>query len=141
MNKNIPTLFFIIIFLSCTSNEKLTLNSIFNQQKNNNTYIYVPNGSLIKSFSIIKNHIEYKIGISSNNRIIYICTTDEKFSIKGLKINDILPDSFFKNQFGYRLGWGYFIEIDSGWYAGFNYQTKPNIESKIEWFFQFDFNN
>ena len=34
---------------------------------------------------------------------------------------------------------GYYIEIESGWYAGFDSKTKPNEESRIECFFKYNF--
>ncbi len=80
-----------------------------------------------------------KIGVL-NNIIIYIGTTDKNFTISNLKINDLLPESYFNREWGYSTGWGYYIEIESGWYAGFDFQTKPDEESRIQWFFKFNFN-
>lgn len=141
MNKIVFLLSVSMMYLSCSPIEQLALNSIVKETKINNTFEFLPNGALIKSFSIIEKNIEYTVGVSSNNRIIYISTRDENFTIYGLKINNQLPESYFDKTLEYRAGWGYYIEIDSGWYAGFDFQTKPNIESKIQWFFQFDFNN
>lgn len=117
------------------------LNSIVRDTKIGNTFEFMPNGTLVPSVSIDNNNIEYTIGLSPNNRIIYIGTRDKKFTINGLKINSPLPKSYFDGIFGYIIGWGYYKKIDSGWYAGFDFQTKPNEESKIQWFFQFDFDN
>jgi hypothetical protein len=140
MNKIILLLFVSIMCLSCVSKKYLTLNSTIKETKADSTFIFVPNGALIKSFSIIKKNIKYIIGISFNNRLIYIGTTNENFIINGLKINDQLPECYFDKEWGYSAGWGYYIEIESGWYAGFDFQTKPNEESRIQWFFKFDFN-
>ncbi|BEH00164.1 hypothetical protein [Bacteroides sedimenti] len=139
MNKIILLSLVSIMSLSCSSKKYLTLNSIVKETKANNTFFFVPNGALIKSFPIIEKNIEYTVGVL-NNKAIYIGTTDKNFTISGLKINDKLPESYFVGEWGYRAGWGYYIEIESGWYAGFDFKTKPNRDSRVQWFFKFDFN-
>lgn len=141
MNKLIKLLLVSAICLSCSTKNNLELNSmIVNEGKADTTFILIPNGALIKSYNIIEKNIEYTLGISSDDKIIYILTTDIKFIINDLRINSTLPESFFDKDWGYRPGWGYFTELESGWFAGFDFQTKPNKESKIQWFFKFDFN-
>jgi hypothetical protein len=140
MNKIIIILFISFMCLSCSTKNQLTLNSKLNEIKADNTFIFVPNGKMVKSFSIIEKNIVYTVGVSLNNKIIYIGTKDENFNISQLRINDQLPESYFYKKWGYNVGWGYYIEIESGWYAGFDFQTKPNAESRIKWFFKFDFN-
>ncbi|NLL29245.1 MAG: hypothetical protein GX259_10665 [Bacteroidales bacterium] len=140
MNKIILLLLVSIMCLSsCSSKKYLTLKSKFRVTEANNTFIFIPNGALINSFLIVENNIEYTVGVL-NNIIIYIGTTDKNFTIGNLKINDLLPESYFNREWGYSTGWGYYIEIESGWYAGFDFQTKPNEESRIQWFFKFNFN-
>ena len=95
---------------------------------------------MVKSFSIIEKNIVYTVGVSLNNKIIYIGTKDENFNICQLSINDQLPETYLYKEWGYIVGWGYYKEIKSGWYAGFDFQTKPNTESRIKWFFKFGFN-
>lgn len=140
MNKIILLLLVSIMCLSsCSSKKYLTLKSKFRVTEANNTFIFIPNGALINSFLIVENNIEYTVGVL-NNIIIYIGTTDKNFTISNLKINDLLPESYFNREWGYSTGWGYYIEIESGWYAGFDFQTKPDEESRIQWFFKFNFN-
>jgi hypothetical protein len=140
MNKIILLLLVSIMCLSsCSSKKYLTLKSKFRVTEANNTFIFIPNGALINSFPIVENNIEYTVGVL-NNIIIYIGTTDKNFTISNLKINDLLPESYFNREWGYSTGWGYYIEIESGWYAGFDFQTKPDEESRIQWFFKFNFN-
>lgn len=140
MNKIIIVLLVSIMCLSsCSSKEYLTLESKFKGTKANNTFILIPNGAVINSFPIVENNIEFSVGVL-NNKIIDICTTDKNFTISNLKTNDQLPESYFNREWGYRPGWGYYIEIESGWYAGFDFQTKPDEKSRIQWFFKFDFN-
>lgn len=140
MNKIILLLLVSILCLSsCSSKNYLTLGSEFKGTKANNTMVFIPNGTLVNSSPIVENDIEYTVGVL-NDKIIYIDTTDKNFTISNLKINDRLPESYFNRDWGYIPGWGYYIEIESGWYAGFDFQTKPTEESRIQWFFKFDFN-
>ena len=149
MNKTILLLLVSIICLSCSSMKDLTLGSKFRGTKASNGFIFIPNGSFINAFPVVMNNIEYKVGFL-NNTIIYIYTDDKNFTINNLKINDKLPESYNNREFvsipaynnreiGYIPGWGYYIEIESGWYAGFDSKTKPNEESRIEWFFKYNF--
>lgn len=150
MNKTILLLLVSIICLSCSSMKDLTLGSKFRGTKASNGFIFIPNGSFINAFPVVMNNIEYKVGVL-NNTIIYIQTRDKNFTINNLKINDKLPESYIINrefvsipaynnrEIGYIPGWGYYIEIESGWYAGFDSKTKPNEESRIECFFKYKF--
>ena len=150
MNKTILLLLVSIICLSCSSMKDLTLGSKFRGTKASNGFIFIPNGSFINAFPVVMNNIEYKVGVL-NNTIIYIYTDDKNFTINNLKINDKLPESYIINrefvsipaynnrELGYIPGWGYYIEIESGWYAGFDSKTKPNEESRIECFFKYNF--
>ena len=150
MNKTILLLLVSIICLSCSSMKDLTLGSKFRGTKASNGFIFIPNGSFINAFPVVMNNIEYKVGVL-NNTIIYIYTDDKNFTINNLKINDKLPESYIINrefvsipaynnrEIGYIPGWGYYIEIESGWYAGFDSKTKPNEESRIECFFKYNF--
>lgn len=116
----------------------LTLGSNFKGTKSNEG-VLIPSGALVNSFPLVENNIEYTVGVN-NDKIIYISTADKNFRINNLKINDLLPESYFNREWGYIPGWGYYMEIESGWYAGFDFQTKPDKESRIQWFFKFDFN-
>ena len=116
----------------------LTLGSNFKGTKANEG-VLIPSGALVNSFPLVENNIEYTVGVN-NDKIIYISTADKNFRINNLKINDLLPESYFNREWGYIPGWGYYVEIESGWYAGFDFQTKPDKESRIQWFFKFDFN-
>ena len=142
MNKIIKLLLVSIMFLSCSTKNYLELNSIIKEKKTktSNEYVLLPNNDWAKSFYIIEKNIEYTIGVSKEHKIIFISTIDEKFTVKGLKVNDKLPELYFDREFHYTPGWGYYIEIEkSGWFAAFDFQTKPNLESRIEGFFKSDF--
>ena len=120
-------------------NSTLTLGSEFKGTEANNRFILIPNGAVISSFPVVANNIEYTIGVR-NNKIIYIDTKDENFRINDLRINDFLPESYFNREWGYIPGWGKYVEIESGWYAGFDFRIIPDEYSRIQWFFKFDFN-
>lgn len=126
-----------ILCLSCTPKPDLTLHSVYKESKISNENILLPSGAFVHSYDITDNGIEYAIGVKED-RIVFICTKDERFSIDGLRINDLLPDSCHK-EWRYRPGWGYYIGLCDGWYAGHDYQAKPNEQSRIQWFFKYDF--
>ena len=131
-------IFISVLFFSCSPRTQLALNSSYENTKATDTYVLIPNGALVDSHQIIENNIEYTVGVV-NGRIKYVSTFDKDFTVGGLRINDLLPKSFSNRQWGYRPGWGYYIELDAGWYAGFDFKTKPTEESRIQWFFKYDF--
>ena len=128
-----------IMCYSCNpSGSHLILNSRYKETIPVDTHILIPTGSFADSHTVIENGIKYTVGVL-DGRIVYVGTIDESFTISGLRINDRLPESYNDREWGYRPGWGYFREIDSGWYAGFDFQTKPTEESQIGWFFKYGF--
>lgn len=138
MNKRFLISCFVFMFVSCSSMNHLPLISTQRKTRAESTYIFLPSGAIVESFQVVENQIEYSVGIS-NGRIVYIATDDNNFTINGLKINDRLPQSYLKREWGFRPGWGYYIEIESGWYACLDFSKHPDEESRIQFFFQFDF--
>lgn len=139
-SKIIICLSLLLLLSDCSSKKDLISNTPANETKVRNTFVFIPNGLSVNSYSVIEKNIEYTVGVLKN-KIIYIGTTDKNFTISGLKIGDKLPETYFSKEWGYRPGWGYYIEIESGWFAGFDFQTEPNYESRIQWFFKYDFDN
>ena len=64
--------------------------------------------------------------------------TDHLGSVRA-GVNDRMPASMLNRDIGFRSGWGYYVEIVSGWYAGFDYGKRPTIDSRILFFFKYDF--
>ena len=72
--------------------------------------------------------------------------TENKYIITGsfilltvLRVGDTLPKKYLENNFKHVHGWGYYMKISDGWYAAFDFRAEPNKDSKILWFFRFDF--
>ena len=125
-----------VLCLCCRQPEtQLALNSSFKEKEQVDTLIFIPNGAFVNSHTVMENGIEYTVGVQ-DGRIVYVDTVDKNFTIRGLRINDRLPRSYEGKEWGYRPGWGYFKEIDSGWYALFDFRKKPTEESRIEAFFK-----
>lgn len=128
---------------ACHSSSDLFLGSYLSNSEiiDNNNFIIAPNNSSISSTNIMRNGIIYTIGYSNDNKIIMISTKDAKFSINGINIGDVLPRKYLNTKFGYGYtpGWGYYVKIKSGWYASFNFNSKPDVKSKIDFFFKYDF--
>ncbi len=137
MNKVIIFVIIITIVTSCSSRQ-FSLDSHVVRSGAAKSMILIPTGALVESCDTIVNDTEFKIGIL-DNKIVFVSTDDSKFSIDGYRINSTLPTGFFKNKLGYAPGWGYYAELDSGWYAGFDFSKKPTEETPIKFFFKFDF--
>ena len=138
MNKILLLSFYTLCFLCCSPVIHLELNSEFKETGMNNTLIFIPDGSCVSSYRVIDNNIEYDIGVYKNT-IIFISTSDKDFTVNGLRVNDHMPASMLNRDIGFRSGWGYYVEIVSGWYAGFDYGKRPTIDSPILFFFKYDF--
>ena len=138
---NIKILLLLSVLFSCfSSRDYLKLNTKVNKNEANKyEKIMIPSGAFVDSFQFIKNGVVYNLGISSNNKIVFISTADKNFFIGNLKIEDTLSEENLKNGFKYVFGWGYYLQIDNEWYVGFDYATMPNEKSKIKWFFKYDF--
>jgi hypothetical protein len=140
---NFKTTFSLLILLlletSCSNQKRLQLGTKINENLNGKTKIFSPTGAILELKEIKYKNISYKLGISKNKEIQYISTIDTKFKIQGLKINDEISEYFNDAKMIHIRGWGYYIKINSEWYAAFNFRTKPIKTSKIEWFFKYDF--
>ena len=129
-----------IFCLSCGPKKSLSLNSEYTGTQAKIEYIMIPSGAMVHSYHIIENNVKYTVGVV-DDRIIYITTNDNRFSIFGLRINDLLPESFYNKERHYVPGWGYYIDLGSGWYVGFDHHSKPTEDTRIQWFFKYDFHN
>jgi len=126
-----------VIISGCSVN-RIELNTRIQIKNENRTNILLPTGSLTSSTFVIDKGIKYTVGFTSMKKTIFISTADSNFAIKGLRVNDIIPSEYFDN-FNYIPGWGYYVYLSNGWYAGFDFQKKPDKDSKINWFFKFKF--
>lgn len=103
------------------------------------TKIFIPNGSLIDSYIVLSDSIEYTLGVNKQSELVFISTSDPKFSVEGTKIGDFIIGLENENKIGYITGWGYYIQLNENWYAGFDCKSKPKENSKIEWIFSYKF--
>lgn len=140
MYHRIKILMAISFLLSCSTGNHLSLDTKLIDQKKNNEKILLPSGEPANSTSVIEKNIKYSVGLSSKSKIIFISTIDKNFNLNGLKVGNTLPFKYLTgNKIKYIPGWGYYIKIDSEWFAGFDFQIKPDKDSKIGWFFKYDF--
>ena len=139
MKKTVLYLLFLFIALNGNGEvqTKYCLYHYFDES-NTNSKTLIPDGSLVSSYTIIDNNIEFGIGVR-NDKIIFIGTNDKKFSVNGLKIGDVLSDEYITREIRKIPGWGYYVEIGSGWYAGFDFHERPDEKTPILFFFQYDF--
>ena len=115
----------------------LNLGELFNEKYDDNKGILLPYNQLIKSVDVLYNGIHYTLGLSDNNTIEYISTTDFRFSVNGLKVGDVITKTEAIR------GWGNFAKINEEWYAAWMPRSfdadKEEKQGKIQWFFKFAF--
>ena len=100
-------------------------------------YILPPRHQFLKQIPVSYNGIEYDLGITDNNIIRYIQTSDKRFSVNGYKVGDEITKT--------RIipGWGIIAKIDDEGYAAWTPKDFDHPEEeetgKIQCFYKFDF--
>ena len=116
----------------------LNLEETFHGWKDGDGYILPPRHQFLKQIPVTYNGIEYELGISDNNIIRYIQTSDKRFSVNGYKVGDEITKTSIIH------GWGIIAKIDDEWYAAWTPKDIDHPEEeetgKIQCFFKFDFN-
>lgn len=129
----------LLVFFSCSSQTSIKLGNKMNENSQSTSRILILSGALVNAVTSQHNSNSFTIGVNDNKTVVYISTIDPNFEIKGFKINDDISKIFESSKVHYIIGWGYYIKIDSDWYAGFDISSKPNKNSKIQWFFKYKF--
>lgn len=146
----ITLLSFLIFVWSCTTqttstipndnhyvvvNNQPYLGQSFHGQNCENAYIIDPRNQIIKRMDVIYNDIKYSLGVSKDQTIKYIVTSDKRFSVDGFRIGDKISGT---NTI---LGWGNYTKINDEWYAAWMPHTryKNKKKGKIQWFFRYVF--
>lgn len=141
------TVFFILFACFALSNtllaQSINLNDTIDATKSNG-YILLPNNALAKCVEIEEEGIKYSLGLSDDNKVIFISTIDTLFSINGIKTGDCISSfcdvekiEFECKNDNYTPGWGYYIPIGDGWFAAFNFKEKPNKNSLVQYLFKY----
>lgn len=141
MSRTVINFIVFVMCLSCSSKQKtltLALGSPINNLEKSNSWILIPNNDLVESHNIMVDGINFTIGVR-DGIIVYICTSDGKFTINNYQIGTPIPEDLFDRELGYTPGWGYYLEIGSGWYACFDFTKKTAEKSPIQFFFKYDF--
>lgn len=139
MQKQVFILFFSCLLCSC--------NTTINTKSNKNNFLEIKKDKIFDAWSgkeihnIIINDIVFQFQLTENMDLSSLSTRDERFITKegyhvGTKWNDLtkkIQDSIYKLP-----GYGYIIELDSGWNLGFcegNSCTDnfPNNFSEVKW--------
>lgn len=127
-----------VLILSCSTTRMIRENYYGNKIVDEKR-ILIPSGALINAADIIENDVKYTLGLTSNNEIKYVSTNDTKFKIEGLSVNMELSHIKSHEEVRNIKGWGYFFKTNSDWYAAFDFKEKPNSNSKILFFFRYEF--
>ena len=139
MKRILTVIFLCALCLLCYSQQKtLTLGSPVENLEKSQSRVLIPNNDLVESHEIMMDGVNYTIGIREN-KIVYIGTSDEKFTVDNLRVGAPISENLLDRELGYTPGWGYYIKMDSGWYACFEFSKKPTEGTPIQFFFKFDF--
>lgn len=85
------------------------------------------------------NEVEFRGGVSKENKIVAISTTDSHFKINGKAyIGTRLGEFINKDEVKLVSGWGHYLPIDEEWFAGFDYKTVSD-SSKVLFVFKYKF--
>lgn len=157
MSKNYLLILLLVVLLTLTCSIKqkdtmLSLNQILTDKlykqydiKETKYNILVNAAQYYKALEVIIENIEYTIAVNESKEIVYISTKSDKFKTKeGLFIDSSLKECLqkSKNELLREKGWAYYIELESGWYAGFQEDKNnilappPNDSIKVAWFFK-----
>ena len=109
-------------------------------------YIIMPNNSLTKCVKLKEKNVEYNIGVSNENKVIFISTNDTLFSVDGIRVGDkislfcnVEKIEFSISNKNFSPGWGYYIPISGNWFAALDFREKPNKKSTVQFFFKYKF--
>ena len=114
-------------------NHQINLGQSFSGWKEENGYILIPYNNLIKGINVLYDGIEYTLGISDNQTIVYVSTNDKHFSVNGFKVGDEISKAQTIP------GWGNYVNVNEEWYAAWMPMNKDEKKGKIQWFFKCDF--
>lgn len=146
MNRSLLFIILIItsmgLFVSCSSriNCNLRLHQTV-KDRHTDTYIITPVNNLIPSFDTVCSHITYYIG-TCHNKIALISTSDPNFIFDKMKVGQPLSKKYARHEIKTVKGWGRYVRLDNGWYAGESFpkdENKNNEEFIIDFFFKYDF--
>lgn len=129
----------VFLIAGCAPVTHLTLNEIYTNSSPLLKYEVMPSGNVVRTDTMTDKGILFTVGLTDENRIIYIDTRDPNFTLSGFKVQMPLRNRYNSSELYYAPGWGYFFPIKKGWYAGFDYRNKPTAESPILYFFQYQF--
>lgn len=135
----ISFLFLLVFISSCMAQENLNLGYKVSEKTESNSKVLIPSGVVVDAVISHYNNCSFTIGMNENKTIVFVSTADPNFVIGGFRVNDDISKIFKNSKMNYIIGWGYYIQIDSDWYAGFDFNSKPTERSKIQWFFKYKF--
>ena len=139
MKRILTAIILFAVCLLCYSQQKpLTLGSTVENLEKSQSRVLIPNNDLVESHDVMVDGVNYTIGIR-DGKIVYIGTSDERFTVDNLQVGALISRDLLGRELGYTPGWGYYIKMDSGWYAGLDFSKKPTEGTPIQFFFKYDF--
>ena len=96
-------------------------------------YTLGPKNGFLKRVEVKYDGIKYDLGVSDNQTVQYIATSDKRFSVNGYKVGDVITKTHS------RPGWGSYTKIDDEWYAAWlpKEENRNEETGRIQWFFKY----
>ncbi len=107
--------------------------------------VLVTSASLEPGYTFMVGGVEYSIAVrGANRKVVYIGTSDRSFETpEHLTVSHRFADAkeVSLGDLSREPGWGYFLELPSGWFAAFftgdtATEWEPSDETPIRWFFR-----
>lgn len=138
---------FSVVIISQTSHLKLKIGDKINDKnelEQDEEYTLTSSSSTARLYKLNSNGVPFHIGLNDNDEINFISTNDKGFiTTDGVKIGSTLGEikQITTNKLICEHGFGCYVLLNSGWYAGFYgdrlfYIAEPTDTSKTVWFFK-----
>ena len=102
--------------------------------------IFIPSGELVVKVDTTINQVDYTLGIK-NSLIVFISTIDGRATgvegITGKQLSQLKAVS--KSSLKKINGWGYYLSIGNGWFAGFRDAESITNGKRPDWYFRYNF--
>jgi hypothetical protein len=101
--------------------------------------VLVQSAQIWPSYDLVVDGVTYTIAVSRpESEVRYIATSDPGFQTdEGFTIDSVLGEILnAPSRLQHEPGWGYYVDLPSGWSAGFDFSKPPTEGTTVGWFFQ-----
>ena len=102
--------------------------------------ILIPSGELVVKVDTVINQVKYTLGIK-DDIVVFISSIDgDATRIQGVKDRRLSQLKDLSNSSLQKInGWGYYLPIGNGWFAGFCNEKSIDNNKMPDWYFKYNF--